>query len=315
MQPDDPRLLHVLSLGVGVQSVTLALRAEAGEIRPKPHCAIFSDPGDEDEKTYAYRDWLAGQLSFPIHTIRAWEGYGKPSIRARLSDELVAFARGLGLAGAHSRPPFYVKNPDGTVGTLNRQCTQDFKIDPIQVKVRELLGLRKFQRWPQEILVAQWIGISTDEAIRCKPITTRRRATAEERARLGLRPGQKIAIPHPTIGGRWPFLEVETRAARHDCLLWLGRRGFPIPPKSACIFCPYHDDATWLRLQQDATAWARIIEIDRTIRTGEYLTEFRGQLYLHRTCRPLEEIDFAALATEKARGDLFGNECEGMCGV
>lgn len=34
---------HVISLGAGVQSSTMALMATAGEIEPMPECAIFAD--------------------------------------------------------------------------------------------------------------------------------------------------------------------------------------------------------------------------------------------------------------------------------
>ena len=35
--------IHVLSLGAGVQSSTLALMAAAGEVTPMPTAAIFAD--------------------------------------------------------------------------------------------------------------------------------------------------------------------------------------------------------------------------------------------------------------------------------
>lgn len=37
----DP--IHVISLGAGVQSSTMALMAANGEITPMPKCAIFAD--------------------------------------------------------------------------------------------------------------------------------------------------------------------------------------------------------------------------------------------------------------------------------
>ncbi|MDX9784983.1 MAG: hypothetical protein RBT72_09580 [Spirochaetia bacterium] len=40
---------HLLSLGAGVQSSTLALMAAAGEVTPMPTAAIFADTQAEDE--------------------------------------------------------------------------------------------------------------------------------------------------------------------------------------------------------------------------------------------------------------------------
>ncbi|HWN72806.1 MAG TPA: hypothetical protein VNN15_03245 [Solirubrobacterales bacterium] len=292
--------LHVLSLGAGVQSTTVALMATAGELEPVPDCAIFADTGEEPAAVYRHLDWLMapGRLAFPVHVVRAWEGHGKPGIKRRLGDEIPAATRGEGKAGSHSRPPFFVANPDGTKGMIRRQCTGDFKIDVIQAKERELLGLKRGQRWPNEIRIIQWIGISTDEATRMKPVMTRRVVN-----------GQPVAVPHPTIEGRWPL--IERRMSRHDCTLWLTRRGFPIPPKSACGLCPFHSDAEWRAVKADPEAWARAVEIDRAIRTGLVSKHLKGALYLHASLKPLEDVDLSG----GSQRDLFQNECEGMCGV
>ena len=44
---DQPKRLHILSLGAGVQSSTLALMFARGEVTPMPDCAIFADTGAE----------------------------------------------------------------------------------------------------------------------------------------------------------------------------------------------------------------------------------------------------------------------------
>ena len=61
--------LRVLSLGVGVQSSTLALLAARGEVGPMPDCAIFADTGAEPRKVYTWLDWLETQLPFPVHRV------------------------------------------------------------------------------------------------------------------------------------------------------------------------------------------------------------------------------------------------------
>lgn len=328
--------LHILSLGAGVQSTTLALMAAEGEITPLPNCAIFADTGEEPAAVYKHLDWLLtpGRLPFPVHIVRAWEGYGKPGIKRSLGDEILAATRGESKAGSHSRPPFFVANSDGTKGMIRRQCTGDFKIDVIQAKEREILKLKRGQRWPDEIQIVQWIGISTDEVTRMKPITVARRARfcrsckdlnmvkepREDRARQGrchfcgdesrgTNFWTTARAPHPTILGRWPL--IEKRLARHDCLLWLSRRGYPTPPKSACSFCPFHSDAEWRAIKQDPAAWTRAVEIDHAIRHGLVSKHLNGALYLHASLKPLEEVDFSS----GPQADMFQNECEGMCGV
>lgn len=44
---------------------------------------------------------------------------------------------------------------------------------------------------------------------------------------------------------------------------------------------------------------------------------FRDKLFLHRSCLPLEEIDFAKRLADKSAQEQqlgFWQECEGMCG-
>jgi len=48
--------LRVLSLGAGVQSSTLALMVEKGEI-PKVDCGIFADVGGEPQTVYDHLEY------------------------------------------------------------------------------------------------------------------------------------------------------------------------------------------------------------------------------------------------------------------
>ena len=52
--------LRVLSLGAGVQSSTLALMIEKGEI-PMVEAAIFADTGGEPAVVYKWLDWLSAE--------------------------------------------------------------------------------------------------------------------------------------------------------------------------------------------------------------------------------------------------------------
>lgn len=268
--------LRVLSLGAGVQSTTLALMAAHGEIEP-PDCAIFADTQAEPAAVYEHLQWLmsAGVLPFPVHVVT------RSSLLADLYDP-----RGGPTGGA--RPPFYAVTDAGAAGPLQRQCTTKYKIDPIRRKVRELLGLQPGQRAPRTRVVEQWIGISTDEAHRMKPSRDR------------------------FIANRWPL--IERRMSRWDCLRWLERHDYRRPPKSACTFCPYRNDVGWREMRDTAPAdWQQAVEIDRHIRRHMPRVK-KSEIYIHRSLQPLEEVDLRN-ADERGQPDLFGSECEGMCGV
>lgn len=270
--------LRVLSLGAGVQSTTLALMAAHGEIGPMPDCAIFADTGWEPKSVYRHLDWLRspGVLPFPVQIVSA----------GNIRVGLVAGATGNRWASIPAFTRTVKRNGAVSIGMIRRQCTKDYKILPIRRKVRELLGLTR-RRSPATPVAEQWIGISLDEALRMKP--------SFESWQVN----------------RWPL--IERRMTRNDCLRWLERHGYPLPPKSACIGCPFHSNDRWRQLRDsDPDGWSDVIELDRIIRTG--FQGIRGEVFLHRDAVPLDQADLRSEA-DYGQLDLWPNECEGMCGV
>lgn len=269
--------MHVISLGAGVQSSTMALMAAAGEITPMPDCAIFSDTMREPRAVYDWLDWLEPQLPFPVHRVSAGD------LGAMIGKKPNGRFDYMPLPG-------FVMGGDGREALLNRSCTRDFKIRPIRRLVRQMLGIAG-KRSPKAPVVMQWIGISADEAQRAKPA---REAWQEH---------------------RWPLLEL--RLTRLHCLEWMERHGFPRPPKSSCIFCPYHDDDQWIELQRDPVAWAEAVEMDERIRSMRLGQRTSKEVFLHRSLKPLSDVQFIPSSDGP---DLFDEkgfpvECEGMCGV
>lgn len=266
--------LRVLSLGAGVQSTTLALLAARGEVGPMPDCAIFADTQWEPAHVYTHLDWLEKLLPFPVYRVTQGDLRGG-----------IAAQRPKGKFLKVDIPAFV--SVDGVPsGLINRSCTRDYKIDPIRRKVRQLLNLTG-KRSPKHSIVEQWIGISLDETIRMKP-------AREE-----------------WITNRWPLIEM--RLSRNDCLRWMERSGYPEPKKSSCIGCPFHSDNEWRALSPNEFADA--VEIDRRLRDETRgIARTKGKLYLHKSCKPLDEVDLST-AEDRGQLNLFLNECEGMCGV
>lgn len=273
----SPIRLRVLSLGAGVQSTTLALMAAHGHFG-SVDCAIFADTGWEPAAVYQHLRWLmsGNVLPFPVHVVSA----------GNLRENLIAAGQGKRWASI----PAFTRNVDRrgnvSIGMIRRQCTTSAKIEPIRRKVRELAGLTR-RRSPKHPVVEQWLGISLDEVVRMKP--------SREAWQLN----------------RFPL--IERRMTRRDCLDWLKRHGYPTPPKSACIGCPFHSDAMWRSMRNnDRAAWDDAVEVDRAIRTG--LRGIRGAVYLHRSGVPLDEADLTT-AADHGQLDLWPNECDGMCGL
>jgi len=273
--PDIPTVrLRVLTLGAGVQSTTLALMAAHGEIGPMPDAAIFADTCWEPQNVYDHLAWLMSPDVLPFPVHIVSAG--------NIRDGLVRGARGERWASI----PAFTLSKSGKVGMIRRQCTRELKIVPIRRKVRKLAGIFG-KRSPKCPIVEQWIGISRDEVIRMKP-----------------------SFEDWQVN-RFPLIEMGM--TRRDCLRWLGKHGYPTPPKSSCVGCPYHSDAHWRQMrEEDPQAWADAVDIDRQIRSG--FRHLRGEVFQHRSCVALNEADIDA-PEDKGQLDLFGAECEGMCGV
>ncbi|MGU3661059.1 hypothetical protein [Methylobacterium fujisawaense] len=224
-------LLRVLSLGLGVQSTTLALMAAHGEVGPMPDCAIVADTGWEGPKFYEQLRWLSSGnvLPFPVHIVSGGnlraDLIRRGSVRAGRFVTVPFFLRRTTAAG--TEVPVYEGGNEGLFdedeeaeakvvgyrtltqdevrdGIGRRQCTSHYKIEPIQRKVRELLGYGPRDAVPAGA-VEQWIGISQDEVIRATPSKVR------------------------YVTKRFPLLEKRMR--RGDCLNWLDRNGYPRPPQ------------------------------------------------------------------------------------
>lgn len=272
----EPQII-ALSLGAGVQSTTMALMAAHGEITPMPDAAIFADTGAEPSAVYEHLDWLKSGNVLPFPVIVTGRDIS-------LRDEILGASAGR--IRNDARPPFFVRNRDGSVGMLRRQCTEDYKITPVRREVRRLMAERGLKTAPG--VVQQWVGISIDEYQRMKRACVR------------------------YIETRWPL--IEHRMSRRDCLRWLERHGYPTPPKSACTFCPYRRDWEWRRMRDEAPdAWTDAVAVDQAIRSRGYRSLI-GEAYVHRSALPLDQVDLRNDA-ERGQPDLFGNEVCGVCGV
>ena len=159
-------------------------------------------------------------------------------------------------------------------GLQQRQCTRDFKIDLISRAARAVAKGRR---------ITQWIGISLDECIRMKP--------SQKRMTTNI------------------FPLIDLKMTRSDCKRWCAERGL-YPPKSSCIFCPFHDNSQWASLSKEELAEAAAYE--RALQETYRKTRMTGIPFLHRSCVPIDQVDFSLPAFF---GEAWGNECEGACGV
>lgn len=290
-------MLEVISLGAGVQSTTMALMAAHGEITPMPDAAIFADTGAEPPEVYEHLEWLSSGnvLPFPVIVTQF----------SHMTRDLEATARGegevAGRAGGYLAAPFFTVNADGSKGMLRRECTQNYKIRRIEHAIKDFMGRPRDKAIrSKEPLVRQWIGISSDEAHRVKWI------------------GPKWQMKrYPLLGRMIDEDPQDLWMSRAECEAWLLRHEYPIPPKSACTFCPYRSDAEWRWLRDNSPeGWKEAVAIDQLIRDMPEKSRaglrLGGKLYVHAKRIPLEEVDLDGTGDQP---DLWAGECEGMCGL
>lgn len=139
---------HIISLGAGVQSSTMALMAAHGEITPMPDCAIFADTQCEPSYVYEQLEYVRERVPFPIISVT----------KSSLVDNL--------FQDDFSQIPAYFDATKRRLKKGRRQCTYQWKIVPVYRAIRDFYGV-KGKRLPDGF-VTEWLGISTDEAGRMK---------------------------------------------------------------------------------------------------------------------------------------------------
>lgn len=279
--------MKILSFGGGVQTITLAVMSALGDFE-RPDAMVFADTGWEPKKTYEHIEWFKEWLKpygIPL-IVRSKGNIRADALTGARFASMPVFTKTLWKRKYGKRPALY-KN-----GMLMRQCTNEYKIQVVQKAVREYMGLKKFQRVKEP--VEMWLGISCDEAVRQKP------------SRI-----KWITNRYPLIEkGFFREFNKKILASKVNCLDYLKSKGVPVPPKSACIGCPFHNDTFWDKLKKDSPdEFEDACQFDEAIRNSTK-QGIKSPIFLHKSRTPLRTVIFK---TDKI--NHFENECEGHCGV
>ena len=140
-----------------------------------------------------------------------------------------------------------VRMTNGAPGT--RSCTRSFKVEVIAKETR-----RRGATVEDPAIVA--LGISVDEW---------QRANTNHRVKH-----QRVEYPLLDLG-----------ISRADCAGIIAGAGLPMPPRSACWFCPFHKLGYWVQLRQARPdLFARSVELEATLQSrrvgkaGVFLTRY-----------------------------------------
>jgi len=110
---------------------------------------------------------------------------------------------------------------------------------------------------------------------------------------------------HPLIN------EVPKPLTRQDCINIILSEGLPVPPKSACIFCPYASLKKYqeMRLSEPALFW-KAANLESLLNNRRKMLG-RDEVWLTKALRPLADV-----TTDLEQGTIEeDSECEGYCFV
>jgi 3'-phosphoadenosine 5'-phosphosulfate sulfotransferase (PAPS reductase)/FAD synthetase len=227
--------LEVLSFGAGKQSTVMLLLVIDGRL-PKPDIVIHSDTGSEMPHTEPVLDWAEKEclkLGIPFEIVRSKHG--------KLHEK-------------------YMENNSLPMVGM-RTCTGRFKIEPVNQRLREIVGKKN-----GVLLANSWIGITTDEISR--------------------RGANKLKW----IQNVYPLLDVISMS-RNECQDILTRAGMKVE-KSGCFCCPYAGVKHFIKLRK---RYPDLFKISVDMERGYFKAQPERNYGLLPTLRSLESLEISPL--------------------
>ena len=267
---------HIISLGAGVQSSTMALMAAHGEITPMPDAAIFSDTGAEPQEVYDWLEWLTPQLPFSVHVV-SFGNLTEDCMKVRTAKKGHKYTKAL-------IPAFVSRH-----GLFGRKCTADYKVVPLRRKARQIAGI--YGKQEKNLVVTQWLGISLDEIQRMK-------VSMEK----------WLYMRHPLIDMKM------TRQDCFDWMKKNGYPEPPRSACKYCPFHSNAEWRRLKAMPEEWAEIVQFEkDLQAAALQNEGPAKMRGVPYLHSSWMPIDEVDFKDYDNQLSFS--FQDECEGMCGV
>jgi len=277
---EEKKILDIISYGVGTQSTGLILMALNNEFELKrPEFAVFADTGAESEFIYDYFDYFQKyckkHYGFDIYLTQKKGISLLDNLTAPQKESRNGFY-------TSSVPPFFTLNADGSKGMLNRQCTSDYKTNPTNSFINKQIE--------KKVKYNLWLGMSFDERSRMRINTNKRRVNY------------------------YPL--VNNFVIRKMTIDYCKEKGIKSPQRSSCFFCPFHSPRYWKWLKKEhKSEFIRACELEEKIQSMQNHNSILKSIpFLHRSCKPLGEIDFD-IDTQLDMFPELIDECEGYCGI
>jgi hypothetical protein len=260
---------QVVSFGGGVQSTALLVLAAQGKIHYRTF--LFANVGDDSESPDTLRYVRSVAQPFAAAHGLELQELRRYWLRGERAGEPVTLWQQLVDPQSRTIGIPVRMMPSGAPG--QRNCTMEFKIRVVYRELRRRGATRE-----RPALVA--LGISVDEIQRAKP-------------------GRDPRLPAQVR--TYPLLDLGLDRAA--CVRLIQEVGLPVPPKSSCFFCPYHDLAAWQQLaQQHPSLFAKACWLEDLLRARAQRLG-RGDVLMTRFKRPLREVVIMDAVSDQGRGD------------
>lgn len=262
---------QVWQCGGGTQSCAIAALIVQGKL-PKPDVSVIVDTGYETRATWEYKERvLDPELDKMGITLHRVKVSEWNPKRAKLWHDYKDTSRESDLL----IPAFSTLS--GAVGKLSNYCTGRWKVETSDGWLSKVHGITRSR-------AVKWIGFSRDEQTRI----VRMQRTDEYKNGLL----------------RFPLLN-DYPTTRREAIALVEALGWPTPPRSACWMCPNKSDNEWrLQRAERPDEFAKAIELEKQIHKRD------PDAWLHKSCKPLDQIDFSQ------PDDLFLRPCDsGQCFV
>lgn len=229
-------LVRVLSYGGGLDSFAMLL--DSIERRELPDLCVFADVADREGRDPG--EWPATYQHMRDHVL--------PLCAREGIEFLWLDTEGSPIRGQRSLFAYY-QHLRKTPLTVSRMCTLIAKTERIERAVAQEFPGRD---------VEMWIGFEAGE---------------EERIAKDPHAGGTVRKDGSRRTNRFPL--AERGFCRCRCETYVRRLGFPVPPKSACVFCPFSSRRDFRRLRDvHLPIFMQVagLEDGRTVSsTGKYL--------------------------------------------
>jgi hypothetical protein len=222
---DTPQMIKVLSYGGGLDSFAMLLGArDRGEL---PDAVVFVDVGDgtRDRDGVDPGEWPGTYRHIREVVIPLCDSLGVEFVWLSSDDYPVRNARSL-FSWLEARQQIPVSGP-------NRICTVVAKVE-------------RFEKWAAARYgskhVEVWVGFEAGEEARAAKDPNAGKSSQQRRNRFPL---------------------IEWGLCRCRCEQMVRDAGYPVPRKSACVFCPYGTKTDWKTYARELPdSFARVVALE-----------------------------------------------------